>query len=113
MRHKKQSKKRIFSEGEDLGLDMVFTDLPQLLVERGGDFVRAQILNSLQQRRGWLFSARQSSWKALRLPAVQPSRVVRALVPPTLMAMASSASSEGLRLTYPAPTVPWGLAPQV
>lgn len=33
---------------------MVFTDLPQLLVERGGDFVRAQILNSLMDVLLWM-----------------------------------------------------------
>lgn len=49
-RQEKQSKERIFSERKDLGLDVVFTDLAQLLVERRGDFVRTKVFHSLQQR---------------------------------------------------------------
>lgn len=31
--------KRIFSELVDLSLDVIFTDLTQLLVQRGGNFI--------------------------------------------------------------------------
>lgn len=46
----RKSTERIFSEREDLGLDVVFADLAQLLVECRGDFVRTKVFNSLQQR---------------------------------------------------------------
>lgn len=35
----------------DLGLYMIFTNLPQLLVQCWGDFIRAEVLYSLQERR--------------------------------------------------------------
>lgn len=51
-RHRKQSstKKRIFSELVNLGLHVVFTDLPKLLVQCGGDFIRTEIFYCLQQK---------------------------------------------------------------
>lgn len=39
--------KRIFSELVDLGLNVILTDLTQLLVQRRGDFVRTQVLHRL------------------------------------------------------------------
>lgn len=40
--------KRIFSELVDLSLHVIFTDLTQLLVQRGGNFIRTKVLYCLQ-----------------------------------------------------------------
>lgn len=50
--HRMQSstKKRIFSELVNLGLHVVFTDLPKLLVQCWGDFIRTEIFYCLQQK---------------------------------------------------------------